>query len=92
MVNQDDETSVREFNQLVAAHNANADIINQKALESRTVADAYNADAIAHNQRCAGLLIRPEDLAVVTHERARVASPATAKLPRAAAAGASQAP
>jgi len=89
-VNQDDEASVREFNQLVAAHNASVEIINQKALASRAIADTYNADAMAHNQRCAGLLIRPEDLAVVTRERARPALPPTTKLPRAAASGASQ--
>ena len=73
-VDQDDEASVREFNELVAKQNADADKINQEALESRALADAYNAAAASHNQRCAGLLIRPDDLAAVTRERARAAS------------------
>ena len=73
-VNQDDEASVREFNQLIADHNASADKINQEALESRAIADTYNAQAVSHNQRCAGLLIRPEDLAAVTRERTRAAA------------------
>ena len=88
-VNPDDEASVRDFNELVAKQNASADKINQEALESRAQADAYNAAAASHNQRCAGMLIRPEDLAVVTRERARAASvPAST---RAAASGAMQA-
>ncbi len=87
-VNQDDEASVREFNKLVADHNESADKINQEALESRAIADTYNADAVSHNQRCAGLLIRPEDLAVLTRDRAHAASTPTAS--RAAASGALQ--
>ena len=85
-VNQDDEASVREFNELVAKQNASADKINQEALESRALADAYNAAAAAHNQRCAGLLIRPEDLAVVTRERAHAASAVSSTRPAASGA------
>jgi hypothetical protein len=79
-VNQDDETSVREFNQLVAAHNESVDKINQEALESRVIADSYNAQAISHNKRCAGLLIRPEDLAALRLEHAHT-TPASAPSP-----------
>ena len=62
-VNQDDEASsgAATSTKLVAKQNADADKINQQALESRALADAYNAAAASHNQRCAGLLIRPGD-------------------------------
>lgn len=80
-VNQEDEAAVREFNGLVAAHNLSADKINDEAAESRAVADAYNADATAHNKRCAGLLIRPEDLAAVTRERSHGDAATTKKEP-----------
>jgi hypothetical protein len=86
-VNAEDESSVREFNRLVADHNANADKINEQALESRAITMTYNADAASHNQRCAGLLIRPEDLAVIARERARGASSPTSAPPRAVASG-----
>ena len=90
-VNPEDEAAVSEFNEFVAQHNANADKINQEALESRAFADTYNAEAASHNQRCAGLLIRPEDLAVVAREQARAASTAKPESARAAMSGASQA-
>jgi hypothetical protein len=88
-VDQGNEASVREFNQFVADHNAHVDKINDEALQSSAFADAYNAEAVSHNKRCAGLLIRPEDLAALTRERARAASEPAAVHP--VSAGASQA-
>ena len=73
-----DEAAVKAFNQLVATQNADADQVNEAALRSRTEADAYNADAVAHNQRCAGMLIRPEDMAAVTREQRAAAQSSAA--------------
>ncbi len=82
-VDQNDEAAVSEFNKFVADHNLRADQLNQEALDSRTAADSYNAEALAHNKRCATLLIRPEDLSTLTRERARAASAPAMRSPAA---------
>ena len=53
-LDHDSDTAVKAFNALVKDHNLHVKQLNQDAADSRPVSDAYNADMVAFNHRCAG--------------------------------------
>ena len=77
-LDHDSETSVAAFNALVKDHNLHVKQLNQDAADSRPAEDAYNADMVTFNHRCAHLVYQIEDMEAVTRERKKAAEQAAA--------------
>jgi hypothetical protein len=77
-LDHDSRTSVKAFNVLVDDHNLHVKQLNQDAEDSRPAGDAYNADMVAFNHKCAGHMYRIEDMEAVTRERKKAAEQAAA--------------
>ena len=68
-LDHDSQTAVNAYNLLVTQHNVRTDELNKEAREMTVQGQAFNADSLALNKRCAALAFRVDDLDAVMRER-----------------------
>jgi hypothetical protein len=68
-LDHDSQTAVNAYNLLVTQHNVRTDELNKEAREMTVQGQAFNADSLALNKRCAALAFRVDDMDAVMKER-----------------------